>query len=214
MADVEKNTRMPEAAIRRLPMYLRYLKERDEEGVENISSTRIAGDMELHAVQVRKDLAEISLLAGKPRLGFSVKQLIRDLENFLGCNNVNDAVLVGTGGLGKTLLTYEGFKNYGLNIVSAFDIDSSLFGKSIGNVPIYSTADMRAIIQKLNIRMGIITVPKSSAQAVADELVALGIKAIWNFAPIHLYVPDGVVLKSEDLAASLALLSAKLRTII
>lgn len=107
------------ATIARLPIYLRFLRDRQAAGERYASSTQIADRMRLNPVQVRKDLALVSSESGRPKLGFRIDELIEDIERFLGCDNVNDALIVGVGGLGRTLLSYEGFRNYGLNIVAA-----------------------------------------------------------------------------------------------
>lgn len=198
------------ATVARLPVYLRYLKDKRADGVENVSSTSIAEALRLNPVQVRKDLALVSPTPGTPKLGFAVDELIGSIESFFGCDNVNDAILVGAGGLGSTLLSYEGFKNYGLNIVAAFDVDERLVGKALGGVPVLSLDKLPGALERLKIRLGILTVPKSAAQSCADLMVKSGIRAIWNFAPTHLTVPERVAVKNEDLAASLAVLSRTL----
>lgn len=198
------------ATIARLPVYLRYLREIKASGEENVSSTKLADSMKLNPVQVRKDLALISSVSGKPKLGFGVCELINDIEQFLGCDNVNDALIVGVGGLGKTLLGYEGFKNYGLNIVAAFDVNPQLIGEKVNGVPVLSLDKLQHTVKSLNIKMGIITVPKAAAQSVAELMVASGIRGIWNFSPRQLHLPENIAVKNEDLAASLAVLSKRL----
>ena len=127
---------------------------------------------------------------------------------------MSDAVLVGAGGLGSALVGYDGFKNYGLNIVAAFDCDPARIGKTIGGVRVYDVKELRHLVLRLNVRIGIIAVPKEAAQAVADELAAGGVRAIWNFAPVHLSLPENIAVKNEDMAASLAILSQRLAEIL
>lgn len=189
------------ACLERLPCYLRLLKEKRESGVEFISSTSIASEFSLNSVQVRKDLALISKSDGKPGRGFNVSMLISDLENFLGLNNVTDAVIVGAGKLGMALLGYKGFEK-NINILMAFDSDKS----KCDNKKIFYIDKMEDLIKRLNIHIGIITVPKEEAQNVCDTLVKAGVKAIWNFAPTNLIVPSKVIIKNEDLSASLLIL--------
>ena len=208
MANISK------ATIGRLPAYHRYLTEKKAEGEKAVSSTAIAEELHLNAVQVRKDLAAISSAAGKPKLGFGVEELIADIDRFLGYDNVSDAVLVGAGGLGSALVGYDGFKNYGLNIAAAFDCDPARIGKTIGGVRVYDVKELRHLVLRLNVRIGIIAVPKEAAQAVADELAAGGVRAIWNFAPVHLSLPENIAVKNEDMAASLAILSQRLAEIL
>lgn len=196
--------------ISRMPSYLRYLREESSKGVKYISSAFVAREMEVSAILVRKDFALVSSVSGKPRLGFEIERLISDIEKFLGYDNVTDAIVVGSGGLGKAFLGYERFKNYGMNIVAAFDCDEKIVGTYVAGKPIYDIAKLAECIKDKNINIGIITVPKKAAQEVCDILVDAGIKAIWNFAPVQLCVPEGIEVKNEDLAASLALLSSKL----
>ena len=210
MIEVKDGIIASQATVARYPIYLRYLRDLKRAGEENVSSTRIADDLKLNPVQVRKDLALVSSVSGKPKLGFGVEELTRDLEQFLGCDNVNDALLVGAGGLGRTLLGYEGFKNYGLNIVAAFDTDPTLIVQKFGGVPVLPLDKLKHTAESLGVKLGIVTVPKNAAQETADLLVASGIRGIWNFAPTHLSLPDGIAVKNEDLAASLAVLSKRL----
>lgn len=193
------------ATLIRLPQYLRILKKLRKEKVETISSTIIAEKLKLNSIQVRKDLALVSHEEGKPGIGFNVEELIKDLEKVLGLDNVSDVIIVGAGRLGQALLNYPGFEG-NFNIVMAFDIDEEKCnGKNIFNIN-----DIKEITKEKNIKIGIITVQKESAQQVCDLLIECGIKAIWNFAPITLNVPEDVIIKNEDLSASLMILSKKL----
>lgn len=201
---------MSKATLRRLPSYLRYLYRLDKESVPTVSSTTIATGLGLNPVQVRKDIALVSSVAGKPKTGYATKELIADLESYLGYNNTRDAVLVGVGGLGRAILGYDGFRNYGLNIAYAFDTDENVIGTEINGKTVYSADKLQSIVERFKIRLGIICVPSASAQTVADNMVKAGIKAIWCFAPVHLNLSPEIAVKSEDLAASLALLSMQL----
>ena len=159
-----------------------------------------------------EDIALVSSVAGKPKMGYVTKEIIADLEGFLGYNNTHDAILVGVGGLGKAFLGYGGFENYGLNIVAAFDNNERLVNTKINGKPVYDVGKLQSIVARFNIQIGIITVPSYAAQEVADRMVAAGIKAIWNFASVHLNIPSNVALKNEDLASSLALLSLQIQS--
>ena len=198
------------ATIARMPLYLHFLQEEALKGEQYISSTIIAQCIAVSSVLVRKDLALVSSEAGRPRLGFAINRLIVDIEKFLGYDNLSDAIIVGAGGLGRAFLGYEGFKNNGLNILAAFDVSKELIGKTVMGKEILPLSDLDDFVKKHGVRIGIITVPKTSAQSVLNQMVGAGIKAIWNFAPTPLRVPNGVVLKTEDLAASLAILAGKL----
>ncbi len=210
MIEVKEDVVASKATISRLPTYLRFLRDKLKEGAENVSSTAIADELRLNPVQVRKDLALVSSESGKPKLGFAVAELIVSIESFLGLHNTHDAVLCGVGSLGSTLLKYEGFKNYGLNIVAAFDINHELVGKKINGISVLGFDSFANTVRRLNIQVGIITVPKAEAQRVADKMAESGIRAVWSFAPTHLNLPENIAVKYEDLAASLALLSKQL----
>lgn len=199
-------------ALLRLPYYLNYLKLLQKEGTTVVSAPKIAAALALNEVQVRKDIALVSSCAGKPKTGFQVDLLIHDLESFLGYDNVDEAVLIGAGQLGRSLLGYKGFAGYGLQIVAAFDRDPTLFDLRFdGEQRIFPMEKLEDLCRRLRVHIGIICVPPKSAQDVCDRLVACGIRAVWNFAPTHLTVPDGVLLQNENMASSLAVLSAHLK---
>ena len=139
-----------------------------------------------------------------------MEELIRDIEAFLGYGNTKDAVLVGAGHLGRTLLAYEGFAGYGLHILAAFDVSAEVIGTEISGKPVFPLSRISEMTGRLCASIGIITTPAAAAQEVCDQLVAGGVQAIWNFAPIHLEVPEHVIVQNEDIAASLALLSNRL----
>lgn len=193
------------ATLKRLPTYLSYLKALPAEASANISATALAAGLHMGEVQVRKDLALVSD-GGRPKIGYNREHLIADIENFLGYGNSNDAVLIGAGKLGRALLGYGGFAEYGLNIVAAFDANDTLIGTTNGGKPIMHLSRLSEVCQRYKIKIGIITVPAEYAQGVCDLLIENGILAIWNFAPKHLNVPDGILVQNENMAASLALL--------
>ena len=200
------------ATVARMPLYLHFLQEESSKGAKYISSTVLAQNISVSSVLVRKDLALVSSEAGRPRLGFEISRLIVDIEKFLGYDNLSDAIIVGAGGLGRAFLGYEGFKNNGLNIVAAFDVSKKLIGTSVMGKEILPLSALDDFVAEHKVRIGIITVPKTAAQEVLNKMVGAGIKAIWNFAPAPLRAPKEVVLKTEDLAASLAMLAGKLYT--
>jgi redox-sensing transcriptional repressor len=189
---------------------LRFLQEANANGQRFISSSVIAQSISVSSVLVRKDLAVVSSNAGVPRKGFGVATLIADIEKFLGYDNLSDVVIVGAGGLGKAFLGYEGFKNNGMNIVAAFDKNPALVGGSVAGKPILPMEQFQKFVEEKKIRIGIIAVPKAAAQEVLDKMAEVGIKAVWNFAPATLITPKGVLLRTEDLAASLSILAGTL----
>lgn len=200
---------IPKATLGRLPQYLQYLKSLPQGDGGTISATAIARGLSLGEVQVRKDLAVVSG-AGKPKIGYVTSELIENLESRLGCNSLTSAVLVGAGKLGKALLDYGGFEEYGVRIAAAFDCNESVFMPNRTAKKILPMHELDAFCVQNGIKLGIITVGRGSAQEVCDKLVASGIAAIWNFAPCGLKVPDGVLLKQENLALSLAYLNNQL----
>lgn len=209
MAAYEKS--VPRQTVKRLPNYLTYLKGKAEEGVINISAPMVARGLNLNEVQVRKDLASVSESGGKPRTGYLLSELIMDIEKYLGYDNVKDAIVVGVGHLGNALMSFEGFKNYGLNVVAGFDSSDDLIGTEVHGKRIFSNDRIIELCTRLNIHLGIITVPDEHAQEVCDIMVNAGILAIWNFAQVHLKVPENIIVQNENLAASLAILSKSIK---
>ena len=203
-----KTAEISKAAFLRFPAYLRYLTAEEAAGVRYVSSSEIAEDMHLSAVCVRKDLALVASEPGKPRLGFAVGKLIGDLERALGYHLKTHACVVGAGRLGRAFLVYDGFEHYGIDVVAAFDISPAQVGALRGK-PIYPMERLKEIAERENVRLGILTVPGEAAQQACDAMVEAGITAILSFAPAYVRVPEGVTLRCEDLAASLASLSAE-----
>lgn len=194
---------IPKATLGRLPQYLEYLKSLPEIR-RTISATAIAKALSLGDVQVRKDLASVCG-AGKPKIGYETDKLITDIESHLGYERLTNAVLVGAGKLGRALLDYDGFENFGVKIVAGFDCNETVLTK--GTKDILPIRDIEVYCREHDVKLGIITVGQGSAQDVCDKLVKSGIKAIWNFAQVTLKVPNGVLLKQENLALSLAYLN-------
>jgi redox-sensing transcriptional repressor len=196
--------------LQRLPTYLSYLQSLPDGGGETVSASSIAAALGLGEVQVRKDLAAVSV-AGKPKVGYHIDELKRDLERFLGCGTRNRAVLVGVGNLGLALLSYGGFADYGLDIVAAFDSKSALVGTTVDGKPVLPIEELPTFSRRERVRIGILAVPGKAAQTCLNALVQGGVKAVWNFAPVHLTAPKGVLVQRENMASSLALLSYHLK---
>ena len=204
-----KRKEIPRSVLKRLPGYLAYLKTIPEDSSPYISATALAHALGMGEVQVRKDLAMVSD-GGRPKIGYLRKGLIDDIEQFLGYDNTTDAVLIGAGKLGQALLGYSGFEDYGLNILAAFDVNPASDITDEGK-PIYPMNQLEPFCRSNKILMGIITVPAAYAQEVCDQLIACGIKAVWNFAPIHLEVPAHILVQNQNMATSLAVLSMHLQ---
>ncbi|HOP73440.1 MAG TPA: redox-sensing transcriptional repressor Rex [Bacillota bacterium] len=197
--------KVPKFTLKRLPLYYRCLRACLDRNQEYVSSEQIGKAAQVNAVQVRKDLALFGAM-GTPGVGYCVADLKAKLEEVLGLNNVNEAVLIGVGRLGRAIIDYPGFERYGLHIVALFDSNPELIGTQVSGRPVFSTQEILHIIRRLQIKVAIITVPAEYAQSIANVLVEAGIRAIWNFAPAVIEVPSHVVLRNEDLAAGLATL--------
>ncbi|HZW48946.1 MAG TPA: redox-sensing transcriptional repressor Rex [Bacillota bacterium] len=193
--------------LKRLPNYLHYLQTLNNKEVTNISATTIANSLKLNEVQVRKDLAAVSMASGKPRTGFNINELIKGIESRLGYDSKDEAVIVGVGKLGQALFSYRGFQTYGLNIIAGFDSNPNLYNVTIEGKLILPMEKFVNLCQRMMIHIGIITVPADQAQSVCDLMLAGGIIAIWNFAPMNLRVPNGIFVKNENMSASLAMIS-------
>ena len=197
------------SVLKRLPGYLSYLKSLPATASPYISATSLANALGMGEVQLRKDLAMVSN-GGRPKIGYLRESLIEDISQFLGYDNTTSAVLIGAGKLGQALCGYNGFAEYGLNILAAFDVMPSVETTAEGT-PVYHMDQLQYFCKTHKVLMGIITVPAKQAQTVCDQLIECGVKAIWNFAPTHLEVPANILVQNENMATSLAVLSMHLQ---
>lgn len=200
---------IPEPTIRRLPLYLNLIREIHNVGDPNISAPTIARILRVEPSQVVKDLAYTGV-KGKPRVGYIVDELLMALEDFLGYHKNREAFLVGAGHMGIALIKYEGFRQAGINIIAAFDNDPEKIGTEVSGIKIFSMAKFSNLAQRLHIPIGIITTPADSAQTIAEQMVVWGIRAIWNFAPVALRVPESIILQDTQFSTNLAVLLNKL----
>ncbi|HUB77177.1 MAG TPA: redox-sensing transcriptional repressor Rex [Bryobacteraceae bacterium] len=201
---------VPEATLRRLPIYYRWLQDVKAAAVVHaVSCADLARGLGLDATLVRKDI-EMTGIVGKPRVGYPLEDLVRWIENFLGLNRPKSAVLAGTGSLGSALMGYGKFRTHGMQIVAAFDIDPEKIGQMVHGLEVRPLFCLPDFVRHTGTPMGLIATPGGAAQSVADLMVTGGIRAIWNFAPAHIRVPRGIILQNEDLYYSLASLSYKL----
>ncbi len=213
MHEYKKNA-ITSQALHRMPYYIQQLRLLREQGTETVSAPRIAELLNLNEVQVRKDFASVYAEKGKPKTGFPVSGLLYTMEELLGYHNAEEAVVVGTGALARTIIAREGFQNCGLNIVAAFDTGTGDNQAELDGVKVLPSEKISDLCRRMKIPLGIITVPANQAQVVCDQLVAGGVLAIWNFAPVHLSVPENVLVRNENLGASLAVLSNHLKRMI
>lgn len=189
-----KENGISRATLGRLPEYLNFLKSTNE---KNISATAVAKGLDLGEVQVRKDLSAVCGM-GRPKTGYVKEELIKSIENLL--KGDAGAVIIGAGKLGRALLDYSGFNDYGINMLAAFD----LIADEKSEKPILPMSELNAFLEKNDVKIGVIAVPKGAAQEVCDRLVFCGVHLIWCFAPCKLKVPDDVTVQYENLALSLA----------
>lgn len=206
------STGVPEPSIRRMPTYLNFARTKLKEGVEHISSRAIAQALSLDSTQVTKDLAYTKIV-GKTRVGYNTKDLIKELEDFLGFNKTDVAFLVGAGNLGMALLSYIGFNNSGLKIIAAFDTNSEIINEEVNGVKILHYNKFTNLTKRMHVNIGIITTPANVAQNVANDMIESGIKAIWNFSPCNIKVPDDVVIENTSIYTNLALLFNKMKSL-
>lgn len=197
---------IPEPALRRLPWYLAYVSLLRQRGVEYVSSTGISRGINVDASQIAKDLSFLDI-KGKTRIGYEVKLLEHKLEEFLGFRRRHNAAIVGVGSLGRALMSDSGLANYGLEIVAGFDVSPALIGTSTTQgLPIYDVAELATRARQLEVEIGIVSVPVEYAQEAADEIIAAGMKAIWNFTPYRIMAPDDVVISNTSIYAHLAVM--------
>lgn len=201
----ENQTILPEPTIRRLPWYLSYVRMLDNMQVEYVSSTQISKELNVQSSQIAKDLSFLNI-RGKTRIGYEVKSLMTELEDFLGFNHKHDAVVIGTGSLGTALMQDRGLENYGLNIVAGFDVRSEVIGKHLGGLPVYDISKLADWQREHHVPIAILTVPVDRAQETADLVIASGMTAIWNFTPYRIKAPDNVVIANTSIYAHLAII--------
>ncbi len=194
--------------LARMPIYLNYIKALPK-STKNISATKIASALGLGEVSVRKDLAKVSD-GGRCKLGYPCDELIRDIESFLGIKNTIDVVVAGKGEMLQLLLAYGGFESAGLNVVAGFDTQANK-KCNIEEKPIYPINRLESFCKENDVRIGIIMVPAEEAQDICDQLVSTGVDGIWNFTPVHLKVPEHVVLQTESFTASITKLRMQIK---
>ena len=203
------NWNVPEPALRRLPWYLAYIKLLKKKGQTHVSSTQIAKKINVSSTQIAKDLSYVKV-SGKTRVGYEIVILIEVLEKFLGFTSQHRAVVLGVGSLGGALLSDAGLEQFGLKILAGFDVSDSVVGTMINNIPVYNIEDLEEHNKMIDADIGILTVPPDNAQEIADYAIERGIRAIWNFTPFRIRVPEHIVLQNTSLYAHLAVMFNRL----
>ncbi|MCG8346385.1 MAG: redox-sensing transcriptional repressor Rex [Chloroflexales bacterium] len=192
----------PDVVIRRLPLYARSLRYLLQEGIHSVSSQELGERINVTAAQIRKDLSYFGEF-GKQGIGYDVEKLLEQIEDILGLTQEWSVALVGVGHLGQAIARYEGFHSKGLRIVALFDNDPEKLGQEVSGLKIMSDDHIPEVIRQHNIKVAIVAVPAILAQSVTDKLVAAGVRAILNYAPIILQVPEGVWVRYIDPVAVL-----------
>ena len=204
--------KVPEPTLRRLPWYLSNVKLLKQKGERFVSSTLISKETGIDASQIAKDLSYVNI-SGRTRVGYEVDTLIAVLEDFLGFTNIHKAFLFGVGSLGGALLRDSGLAHFGLEIVAAFDINPELLGTCLNGISIFHPDEFECKRAEYDVRIGVLTVPIEIAQSITDKMVAGGIKAVWNFTPFRIRVPECIVVQNTSLYAHLALMFNRLNCI-
>ena len=201
--------KVPEPTLRRLPWYLSNIKLMKEKGEQYVSSTQISKEINIDASQIAKDLSYVNI-SGRTRVGYNIDALIEVLESFLGFTNMHKAFLFGVGSLVAALLRDSGLHHFGLEIVAAFDVNPELVGKDLNGIPIFHSDDFEAKMKEYDVNIGVLTVPINIAQEITDKMVDGGIKAVWNFTPFRIRVPENIVVQNTSLYAHLAVMFNRL----
>lgn len=212
MQQLPKIEKVPEPTLRRLPWYLSVCRLLKQRGEQYVSSTRLSKETNIVASQIAKDLSCVNIV-GRTRVGYEIDNLLEVLEDFLGFTRIHRAFLFGAGRLGSALLNDSGLKQFGLEIVAAFDTSPRVVGHSVAGIPVFHINDFESKIKRYNVKIGVLTVPIDRAQEVADKMVVWGIKAIWNFTPLRIRVPDDIVVQNTSLYAHLSLMFNRLEGI-
>ena len=200
---------VPEPALRRLPWYLASVQRLRSQGVEYVSSTAISKLLNVDASQIAKDLSYLNI-KGKTRIGYEVAELERGLNDFLGFHERHLAVMMGVGSLGRALITDSGLSRYGREIVAGFDVNPDVVGTEIGGTPVYDISELNERRAQLGADIAIIAVPVENAAEVADQCVAAGIKALWNFTPFHIKTTPDITIQNTSIYAHLAVMYNRL----
>ena len=192
------NTRkIPDIIIGRLPVYLRALQRMSDTGLKTTSSQELGERVGISAAQIRKDISQFGEF-GKQGTGYSIEYLIYKLLEILKVDRIWDVVVVGAGDVGRAIANYQGFRDRGFHVVAIFDNDKAKVGQTMGGFKVEDTEEMIERVRSLGVKIAMLTVPVSAAQSAADQLIEAGVKAILNYAPISLNVPNYVKVQHID----------------
>jgi len=192
------NTRkIPDIIIGRLPVYLRALQRMSDTGLKTTSSQELGERVGISAAQIRKDISQFGEF-GKQGTGYSIEYLIDKLREILKVDRIWDVVVVGAGDVGRAIANYQGFRDRGFHVVAIFDNDKAKVGQTMGGFKVEDTEEMIERVRSLGVKIAMLTVPVSAAQSAADQLIEAGVKAILNYAPISLNVPNYVKVQHID----------------
>lgn len=205
----KQGEKVPEPTLRRLPWYLSNVKLMKERGETYVSSTQISKQINIDSSQIAKDLSYVNI-SGRTRVGYEIDALIEVLERFLGFTEIHKAFLFGVGSLGGALLSDSGLHHFGLEIVGAFDVKPELVGTEINGIPIFHSDQLEQKMKEYQVQIGVLTVPINIAQEVTDKMIAGGMKAVWNFTPFRIRVPEHIVVQNTSLYAHLAVMFNRL----
>ena len=200
------STKVPPTTVQRLPVYLRCLVQASAMHMPVVNSLQIAEMAGTNAARVRKDLSYLGEF-GTRGVGYDVDSLISHLSKQLGLTEHRRVAIVGFGRLGGALQSYPGFEERGMKVVAVLDADPAKIGTPVDGVTVENVDDVEEVVKREGVQIAIITVPGQNAQGVADRLVAAGVRAIMNFAPVLLDVPEGVQVRQADVAGELQILS-------
>ena len=205
-----QDSRISDAVVRRLPKYYRYLSELEAAGIERVSSSRMSTDMNLNASQIRRDLNCFGGF-GQQGYGYQVNRLKQEIMKILGIGSSYKAIIVGAGNIGQALLKYRNFDDEGYHIAAVFDADPALIGREVGGLTIRPMNELAEFLRDNVVDIGIIAVPKTHAQQLADDLVSMGVRGLWNFAPVDVEARKGISVENVHLSDSLYILSYHMR---
>lgn len=202
---MDSEKKISQAVIRRLPRYYRYLKDLHNEGVTRISSKELSKRMHVTASQIRQDLNCFGGF-GQQGYGYSVEELFKEIESILGLDKRFNVILIGAGNIGSALAKYENLPNRGFDLISIFDVRDDVIGKKLNGIIVQHIDEMAEFVKNNRVDIAILAVPHSETAKLAELVVNMGIKAIWNFSPADLHFSEDVVIENVHLVDSLMVL--------